>query len=100
MGSVLSKHEKHLRHEKHVPVDPLLIEVSDVMSTSLDLDTTLRRGAGGVRKGIDYEIFANLLFDEKKQELGLLLQVGYPPEVPQRSPMKRGGGGGVHRAAL
>jgi len=44
MGSVLSK------HEKHVPVDPLLLEVSDVMSTSLDLDTTLRRVAEVVRK--------------------------------------------------
>ena len=62
MGSVLSK------HEKHVPVDPLLLEVSDVMATSLDLDTTLRRVAEVVRKVIDYEIFAILLLNEKTQE--------------------------------
>src|SRR5229473_7315394 len=84
MGSVLSKHEKHLHHEKHVPVDPLLIEVSDVMSTSLDLDTTLRRVAEVVRKVIDYEIFAILLLNEKTQELRFRFQVGYPPEFAER----------------
>src|SRR5216684_2247503 len=92
MGSVLSKHEKHLHHEKHVPVDPLLIEVSDVMSTSLDLDTTLRRVAEVVRKVIDYEIFAILLLNEKTQELRFRFQVGYPAEFAERSRIKVGEG--------
>ena len=92
MGSVLSKHEKHLHHEKHVPVDPLLIEVSDVMSTSLDLDTTLRRVAEVVRKVIDYEIFAILLLNEKTQELRFRFQVGYPREFAERSRIKVGEG--------
>jgi sigma-B regulation protein RsbU (phosphoserine phosphatase) len=86
MGSVLSK------HEKHVPVDPLLLEVSDVMSTSLDLDTTLRRVAEVVRKVIDYEIFAILLLNEKTQELRFRFQVGYPPEFAERSRIKVGEG--------
>jgi sigma-B regulation protein RsbU (phosphoserine phosphatase) len=86
MGSVLSK------HEKHVPVDPLLLEVSDVMSTSLDLDTTLRRVAEVVRKVIDYEIFAILLLNEKTQELRFRFQVGYPPEFAERARIKVGVG--------
>jgi sigma-B regulation protein RsbU (phosphoserine phosphatase) len=86
MGSVLSK------HEKHVQVDPLLLEVSDVMSTSLDLDTTLRRVAEVVRKVIDYEIFAILLLNEKTQELRFRFQVGYPQEFAERSRIKVGEG--------
>jgi sigma-B regulation protein RsbU (phosphoserine phosphatase) len=86
MASVLSK------HEKHVPVDPLLLEVSDVMSTSLDLDTTLRRIAEVVRKVIDYEIFAILLLNEKTQELRIRFQVGYPPEFAERARIKVGEG--------
>ena len=86
MGSVLSK------HEKHVPVDPLLLEVADVMATSLDLDTTLRRVAEVVRKVIDYEIFAILLLNEKTQELRFRFQVGYPPEFAERARIKVGEG--------
>ena len=86
MGSVLSN------QEKHVQVDPLLLEVSDVMATSLDLDTTLRRVAEVVRKVIDYEIFAILLLNEKTQELRFRFQVGYPPEFAERSRIKVGEG--------
>src|ERR1700704_2992715 len=96
MASVLSKREKH-HHEKHVSVDPLLLEVSDVMSTSLDLDTTLRRVAEVVRKVIDYEIFAILLLNEKTQELRFRFQVGYPPEFAERR--IKGGEGVTGRAA-
>ena len=48
-----------------MPVDPLLLEVADVLATSLDLDTTLRRVAEVVRKVIDYEIFAILAAERK-----------------------------------
>ena len=86
MGAALSKHEKHLQ------IDPLLVEVSDVMATSLDLDTTLRRVAEVVRKVIDYEIFAILLLNEKTQELRFRFQVGYPPEFAERARIKVGVG--------
>jgi len=86
MGTVLSK------HEKHVQVDPLLLEVSDVMATSLDLDTTLRRVAEVVRKVIDYEIFAILLLNEKTQELRFRFQVGYPEKFAERARVKVGEG--------
>src|ERR1700691_3604778 len=86
MGSVLSKPAKYL------PVEPLLLEVADVMSTSLDLDTTLRRVSEVVRKVIDYEIFAILLLNEKTQELRFRFQVGYPKDFAERARIKVGEG--------
>jgi phosphoserine phosphatase RsbU/P len=73
-------------------VDPLLLEVADVVNTTLDLDTTLRRVAELVRKVIDYEIFAILLLNEKTQELRFRFQVGYAREVAERLKIKVGEG--------
>ncbi len=84
MGSVLTKPER--------PVESLLLDVADVLATSLDLDTTLRRVAEVVRKVIDYEIFAILLLNEKTQELRFRFQVGYPPEFTERGRVKVGEG--------
>jgi len=73
-------------------IDPLLLEVADVVNTTLDLDTTLRRVAELVRKVIDYEIFAILLLNEKTQELRIRFQVGYSKEVAERTRIKVGEG--------
>lgn len=73
-------------------VEPLLLEVADVVNTSLDLDTTLRRVAEVVRKVIDYDIFAILLLNEKTQELRFRFQVGYPPEFAEKARIKVGEG--------
>src|SRR5258708_31270833 len=81
MGSVLSQPNR-------LPVEALLLDVADVLATSLDLDTTLRRVAEVVRKVIDYEIFAILLLNEKTQDLRFRYQVGYPPEFAERSRIK------------
>ncbi|HTS37144.1 MAG TPA: GAF domain-containing protein [Candidatus Solibacter sp.] len=77
MGTVLSKPEK-------LPVESLLLDVADVLATSLDLETTIRRVAEVVRKVINYEIFAILLLNDKTQELRFRFQVGYPPEFAER----------------
>ncbi|MFZ1919364.1 MAG: SpoIIE family protein phosphatase [Terriglobales bacterium] len=73
-------------------MEPLLLEVADVVNTTLDLETTLRRVAELVRKVIDYEIFAILLLNEQRQELYVRFQVGYPPEVAERLRVKVGQG--------
>jgi sigma-B regulation protein RsbU (phosphoserine phosphatase) len=73
-------------------VDPLLLEVADVVNTTLDLDTTLHRVAELVRKVIDYEIFGILLLNEKTQELRFRFQVGYAREVAERMRIKVGKG--------
>jgi phosphoserine phosphatase RsbU/P len=78
--------------DSQTKVDPLLLEVADVVNTTLDLDTTLRRVAELVRKVIDYEIFAILLLNEKTQELYFRFQVGYAPEVAERMRIKVGDG--------
>jgi sigma-B regulation protein RsbU (phosphoserine phosphatase) len=73
-------------------VEPLLLEVADVVNTTLDLETTLRRVAELVRKVIDYEIFAILLLNEQRQELYVRFHVGYPPKVAERVRVKVGHG--------
>ena len=73
-------------------VEPLLLEVADVVNTTLDLDTTLKRVAELVRKVIDYEIFAILLLNEKSQELYIRFQVGHAREVAERVRVKVGEG--------
>ena len=75
-----------------IKVDPLLLEVADVVNTTLDLDTTLRRVAELVRKVIDYEIFAILLLNERTQELRFRFQVGYPREYADRARIRMGQG--------
>jgi sigma-B regulation protein RsbU (phosphoserine phosphatase) len=73
-------------------VEPLLLEVADVVNTTLDLETTLRRVAELVRKVIDYEIFAILLLNEPLQELYVRFHVGYPDKVAERIRVKVGQG--------
>ncbi len=85
MGSTLSNLD-------NLRVESLLLEVSDILATSLDLDTTLRRVAEVVRSVIDYEIFAILLLNEKTQELRFRFQVGYPPEFAEKARVKVGEG--------
>lgn len=73
-------------------IEPLLLEVADVVNTTLDLDTTLRRVAELVRKVIDYEIFAILLLNQRTQELRFRFQLGYPREFAERARLKVGEG--------
>src|SRR6185312_5508284 len=73
-------------------IDPLLLEVADVVNTTLDLDTTLRRVAELVRKVIDYEIFGILLLSEKSQELYFRFSLGHARETAERIRVKVGEG--------
>ncbi len=70
----------------------LLLEVADVVNTTLDLETTLSRVAELVRKVIDYEIFAILLLNEHLQKLYVRFSVGYPPGMAERLRVKIGQG--------
>ena len=79
--------------------EPRLLEVADVVNTTLDLETTLKRVAELVRKVIDYEIFAILLLNEQRQELYVRFHVGYPDDLADRLRIKVGEGV-TGRAAL
>jgi sigma-B regulation protein RsbU (phosphoserine phosphatase) len=80
------------KSEVQTHVDPLLLEVADVVNTTLDLDTTLRRVAELVRKVIDYEIFGILLLNEKTQELYFRFSVGHQRDIAERLRIKLGEG--------
>src|SRR5260370_2792286 len=75
---------------QHVDVESLLVEVTDVLNTTLDMDTLLQRVAEVVKRVIDYEIFSILLLNERTQELRFRFQIGYPPEVAERFRAKVG----------
>jgi phosphoserine phosphatase RsbU/P len=75
-----------------VDVEALLIEVADVLNTTLDLDTLLQRVAEVVKRVIDYEIFSILLLNERTQELRFRFQIGHLPEVAERIRVKVGEG--------
>ena len=76
----------------HVDVEALLIEVADVLNTTLDLDTLMQRVAEVVKRVIDYEIFSILLLNERAQELRFRFQIGHLPEVAERIRVKVGEG--------
>jgi phosphoserine phosphatase RsbU/P len=73
-------------------VEALLIEVADVLNTTLDLNTLLQRVAEVVKRVIDYEIFSILLLNERTQELRFRFQIGHLPEVAERIRVKVGEG--------
>jgi sigma-B regulation protein RsbU (phosphoserine phosphatase) len=75
-----------------VDVEALLVEVADVLNTTLDLDTLLHRVAEVVKRVIDYEIFSILLLNERNQELRFRFQIGHRPEVAEKIRVKVGEG--------
>src|SRR5271165_6305181 len=72
--------------------DSYLLELANVVNTTLDLNTLLQRVAEMLKCIIDYEIFAILLLNEKTRELKVRFQVGHPPEVAERIRIKVGQG--------
>jgi phosphoserine phosphatase RsbU/P len=69
-----------------------LVEVADVINTTLDLDTLLTRVAEVIRRFLDYEIFAILLLNERTQELRMRFEIGHLPEVKEKLRIKVGEG--------
>lgn len=68
------------------PLEPtellsLLLEVSERISSTLDLDELMVRVAEITRRAIDYEVFAILLLNEKTQELRIRFSIGHPEDV-------------------
>jgi len=51
-------------------LDQFLVEVADVVNTTLDLDALLLRTAELVRRSFEYEIFAILLRTKRRKSCG------------------------------
>jgi len=73
-------------------VQQFLVDVADVINTTLDLDTLLTRAAEVIRRYLDYEIFAILLLNEKTQELRMRFETGHQPGVKEKLRVKLGDG--------
>lgn len=73
-------------------VESFLLEVADVVNTTLDFDTLLRRVAEVIHRVIDFEIFAILLLKEKTQELRFRFAIGHTPEFVEKTRIKVGEG--------
>ena len=70
----------------------LMIEVTERINSTLDLDELLGRIAEIVKRAIDYEVFAILLLNEKTQELRVHFSLGHPRELVRNLTIKVGEG--------
>jgi sigma-B regulation protein RsbU (phosphoserine phosphatase) len=70
----------------------LMIEVTERINSTLDLDELLGRIAEIVKRAIDYEVFAILLLNEKTQELRVHFSQGHPKELVKNLRIKVGQG--------
>ncbi|HET7103971.1 MAG TPA: SpoIIE family protein phosphatase [Terracidiphilus sp.] len=71
--------------QRDVRVEPAdlsyLAQLSDTLSTTLDLATLLKRTSELVEHIIHYRIFAILLLNERTHELRISFQIGHSPEA-------------------
>jgi sigma-B regulation protein RsbU (phosphoserine phosphatase) len=86
----------------HAHIDPVnprvevadfnyLMQMSDALNTTLDLQTLLERTSELVRAVIHYRIFAILLLNDRTKELRMRFQIGHTSQAQrQRFPMGRG----------
>jgi len=70
----------------------LMVEVSERINSTLDLDELMARIAEIVKRAIDYEVFAILLLNEKTQELHVRFSIGHPEELVRNLRVKVGEG--------
>jgi sigma-B regulation protein RsbU (phosphoserine phosphatase) len=70
----------------------LLLEVSERLNSTLDLDELMVRIAEVVKRAIDYEVFAILLLNEKTEELRIRFSLGHPDDVVKNLRIKLGEG--------
>ena len=63
------------------PFHGLLLESSERINSTLDLDELMVRIAEVVKRAVDYELFAILLLNEKAQELRVRFSIGHPDEI-------------------
>jgi sigma-B regulation protein RsbU (phosphoserine phosphatase) len=70
----------------------LMVEVSERINSTLDLDELMARIAEIVKRAIDYEVFAILLLNEKTQELSIRFSIGHPDELVRTLRIKVGEG--------
>ncbi len=81
-----------IRFEERADLLDFLLEVSAVISQTLDLDQLLANVSEIVRRVMHYELFAILLYSEKSQDLRIRYAVGHREEVVRNLAVKLGEG--------
>jgi sigma-B regulation protein RsbU (phosphoserine phosphatase) len=92
------------RFRERAEVLDFLLEVAAVTSQTLDMDELLADVAQIVRKVLPYDLFAILLFSERKQELRIRHAVGHRLEVVKNVSIAMGegitGAAAAHRESI
>lgn len=70
----------------------LLLEASERINSTLDLDELMVRIAEVIKHAVDYEVFAILLLNEKAQELRVRFSLGHPDDLVRSLRVKVGEG--------
>ena len=70
----------------------LMVEVSERINSTLDLDELMARIAEIIKRAIDYEVFAILLLNEKTKQLHVRFSIGHPDELVRNLRIKVGEG--------
>src|SRR6185503_9678541 len=76
-----SPRAKPVQFRERTDLLDFLLEVSTAMAETLDLDELLGSVASIVQRVIPYELFAILLYNEKRQELRIRHAVGHRQDV-------------------
>ncbi len=79
--SMANRAKPPVRFRERSDLLDFLLEVSAVTSETLDLDELLSSVAAIVRRVIPYDLFAILLFNEKRKDLRIRYAVGHREEV-------------------
>ncbi|PYV11599.1 MAG: serine/threonine protein phosphatase [Acidobacteria bacterium] len=79
------------------PLEPtelltLLVEATEQLNSTLDLDEVMSHIAAIVKRAIDYDVFAILLLNEKTQELRVRFSLGHPEDRVRNLRVKVGEG--------
>ncbi len=70
----------------------LLLEASEQINSTLDLDELMVHIAEVVKRAVEYQVFAILLLNEKTRELRVRFSLGHPDEVVRNLRIKMGEG--------
>lgn len=76
-----SPRKSQVRFQKREELLDFLLEVSRITSETLDLDKLLGNVASVVKRVVDYDLFAILLYSERSQGLAIRYSIGHRDEV-------------------
>src|SRR5580698_10337156 len=87
-----SRAKPKVRFRERSDLLDFLLEISAVTSETLDLDELLTSVAGIVRRVVPYDLFALLLYSDRRKDLRIRYAVGHREEVVRNLSVQVGEG--------